>query len=108
MNLIDSLKAKGITCLYISHKFNEILRLCERIVVLRDGESVFECHKSDGFQTDQWIEKMVGRKLSSVFPAKPPQKSEATTLLRVTNLSYRDPNTHKQVLKDVSLSIAVQ
>jgi ABC-type sugar transport system ATPase subunit len=105
MTLIDSLKAKGITCLYISHKFNEILRLCERIVVLRDGESVFECHKSDGFQTDQWIEKMVGRKLSSVFPAKPPQKSEATTLLRVTNLSYRDPNTHKQVLKNVSFEL---
>lgn len=103
--LIQSLKSQGITCLYISHKFSEILQLCERIVVLRDGESVFECHQSEGFQTDQWIEKMVGRKLSSVFPAKPPQKSEAAPILSVSHLSYRDPQTQKQILKDVSFEL---
>jgi len=105
IQLIESLKSQGITCLYISHKFNEILRLCERIVVLRDGESVFECHRSEGFQTDQWIEKMVGRKLSSVFPAKPPQKSDPSAILSVSHLSYRDPQSQKQVLKDVSFDL---
>jgi len=103
--LIDSLKARGITCLYISHKFNEILRLCDRVIVLRDGESVFEASKDGGFDTGVWIEKMVGRKLEAVFPTKPPRSESSPILLEVSHLSYRDPSTGKQILKDVTFEL---
>lgn len=38
--LLESLKKKGVSIIYITHRFSEICRLADRVTVLRDGESV--------------------------------------------------------------------
>ena len=38
--LIERLKARGVTCIYVSHRMPEIFRLCDAVSVLRDGRHV--------------------------------------------------------------------
>ena len=38
--LIDRLKARGVTLIYVSHRLEEIFRLCDRVTVLRDGQHI--------------------------------------------------------------------
>ena len=67
--LIRSLKRKGVTIIYISHRFSEIFELSDRITVMRDG------HKVATLQTartsrDEMIRLMVGRELSETYPRR--------------------------------------
>jgi D-xylose transport system ATP-binding protein len=38
--IIRDLKAKGVTCVYISHKLDEVAAICDTIVVIRDGQHI--------------------------------------------------------------------
>lgn len=60
--LIDQLKADGVTCIYISHRMNEIFRLCDAITVLRDGKHVVTKPTSE-FDHDSLVAAMIGRDL---------------------------------------------
>jgi len=68
-SLVRSLKAKGITVVYISHKLKEVKALCDRVVVLRDGAVVHD-GPTAGINTMEMAQKMVGRELGSIFPPK--------------------------------------
>ena len=46
--LIDRLKGRGATLIYVSHRLEEIFRLCESVTVLRDGQHI-ETSKTAGF-----------------------------------------------------------
>lgn len=59
-NLIQHLKERGITLLYVSHRMEEIFRLCDTITVLRDGRHVETC-AAKGTNPDQVIHQMIGR-----------------------------------------------
>jgi ABC-type sugar transport system ATPase subunit len=63
--VIDRLKQKGVTILYISHKMDEVFRLADRITVLRDGQFVTTKNKSE---TDarEITHRMVGREIEEV------------------------------------------
>lgn len=67
--IIEGLAASGVACVYISHKLDEVYRLCQRAVVLRDGRSV-----GDGplpaTTRDELITLMAGRPMASLFPPK--------------------------------------
>jgi len=65
--LIDRLKARGITLIYVSHRLEEIFRLCNRITVLRDGEHVQTSDVQD-MTTDRIVQQMIGRPLDKYFP----------------------------------------
>lgn len=43
MRILNELRDKGISCIYISHKMEEIYRICDRVLVLRDGQTI-GCH----------------------------------------------------------------
>ena len=45
--VIDKLRTRGVTILYISHKMNEVFRLADRITVLRDGQFVQTVNRND-------------------------------------------------------------
>ncbi len=103
-SLIRDLKRQGVACVYISHKLPEIHELCDRITVLRDGESVAHLEKknlSDG----AIIEAMVGRKIEAIFPPKRPFDANREVLLEVRNLNYKDPKTGIPLLKEVSFDV---
>ena len=60
--LIRSIKERGVGIIYISHKFDEIFAIADRISVLRDG-SLVACGNREEFDQHQLIKLMVGREL---------------------------------------------
>lgn len=66
-SVIAALKADGVTLIYISHKFDEVFAIADRITVLRDGEYVATVATSETNQREL-IKMMVGRPLSDLFP----------------------------------------
>jgi inositol transport system ATP-binding protein len=65
--IIRELKARGIGIVYISHKFDEVFKLADRITVLRDGRHVIT-RTAAGLRSSDLISLMVGRDLESVYP----------------------------------------
>jgi ribose transport system ATP-binding protein len=67
--IIDSLRAGGISVIYISHRLDEVLRVSDRITVLRDGKNVGDLTAKQT-NHDQIIAMMVGRSLTNRFPER--------------------------------------
>ncbi len=67
--IVEQLRDKGMSILYVSHHLDEVFRLADRITVLKDGELVATL---DAQATDrnEIITSMVGRKLDQVFPRR--------------------------------------
>lgn len=68
--VVNKLKKSGVTIIYISHRLEEIFQLCDKITVLRDGESIQTLNVCDTNQR-KLIELMVGRSFTETFPPKP-------------------------------------
>ena len=89
--VIAGLKAEGVTMIYISHKFDEIFEIADRITVLRDGEYVATVTAAETEQRDL-IRMMVGRPLSALFPRT--DAPVGAEVLRVEDLTL---SAHRQV-----------
>ena len=83
--LIAQLKADGVTVVYISHKLDEIERITDEVVVMRDGRFVAREPTRD-LTRRQMANLMVGRELSALYPDKDPMPA-TPPLLRVRGLS---------------------
>jgi ribose transport system ATP-binding protein len=83
--LIAQLKADGVTVVYISHKLDEIARVTDEVVVMRDGRFIARELTRD-LTRRQMANLMVGRELSDLYPDKDPHP-QAAPLLRVRRLS---------------------
>jgi ribose transport system ATP-binding protein len=83
--IIGELKQKEIGTVYISHNLGEVMRVCDEIVVLRDGEIKGRGSRED-FSIPRIIELMVGRKLKTMFPERKSNRRNAPAL-EVRNLS---------------------
>ncbi|HZQ45599.1 MAG TPA: sugar ABC transporter ATP-binding protein [Verrucomicrobiae bacterium] len=83
--LLARLKQRGITIIYVSHRMEEIFRLCDRITVLRDG-----CHVATErvaeTNSERVIQQMVGREVKQ-YTSQHMQSPLGEELLRVENLS---------------------
>lgn len=66
-SLIKELKSKGTTILYVSHRMDEIFRLCDTVTVMRDGEHVRTMPLADTCE-DHLIQLMIGRAWQKFFP----------------------------------------
>ena len=82
--LVDELKSQGLGIVYVSHRLEEVERLADRAVVLRDGERVGELLR-DEMKRNRIIELMVGRPMDSEFPADAREVGDLR--LRARNLS---------------------
>ncbi len=83
--LIAQLKADGVTVVYISHKLDEIERVTDDVVVMRDGRFVAR-EPTSALTRRQMANLMVGRELSDLYPDKDPAP-RAAPLLRVRGLT---------------------
>ena len=92
LEILQDLRGRGVTCVYISHKLDEVFAVSDRITVLRDGASVTTL---DTAATDkaEVIRLMVGREIDDLFPRVAPANysSQAEPTLAVENLSVRRP-----------------
>lgn len=65
-NIINSLTAKGVGIIYISHRMEEIFKICDRVTVLKDGEYM-GTHPVAGLDESKLVSMMVGRKLEDMY-----------------------------------------
>lgn len=82
--IIRELKKKGVSFIYISHRLEEIFEICDRAVILRDGEFVGETMIADTSRPEL-IRLMIGRELSNYYPEHI-SKATDEVLLKVENL----------------------
>ncbi|MEO6434203.1 MAG: sugar ABC transporter ATP-binding protein [Tepidisphaeraceae bacterium] len=83
--LIGQLKARGVTMIYVSHRLPEVLRLCDRISVLRDGKYVGTLDRATATE-DEVVRMMIGRSLDSYLPEHG-DVAAGEVVLRVRNLA---------------------
>ncbi len=89
--IMDELKSKGVSMVYISHRMDEIFKITDRITVMRDGEFIKEL-KTKETNMDEVIKAMVGRNVTSKKKEKSNVKKDAEVVLEVNGLVSKDVN----------------
>ncbi len=82
--IIRSLKAKGVTIIYISHMLDEVFEIADRVTVLKDGKVVGTMGIGET-DKDGLVRMMVGRDISDYFPGT--RRARGETLLEARGLS---------------------
>jgi putative multiple sugar transport system ATP-binding protein len=103
LELLKGFKAQGISSILITHKLNEVLKVADRITVLRDGMTVdtLDTHTAK-VSEDRIIKAMVGRELTDRFPARHAKIGE--TIFEVKDWSVYHPlHADRQVIKGIDL-----
>ncbi|MDB6126714.1 MAG: D-xylose transporter ATP-binding protein [Verrucomicrobia bacterium] len=67
LELLRGLRARGIACIYISHKLDEVFAIADRITVLRDGSTISTRTAAEASKHGV-IRDMVGREITDLFP----------------------------------------
>ena len=101
LDILRDLRRRGIACIYISHKLEEVFAIADRITVLRDGKSVATLN-AETANKDEVIAKMVGRELGELFPRR--ASAPGNVLLEVESLSVADA-TGRWRLQNVSFNL---
>ncbi|MGM9985785.1 MAG: galactose/methyl galactoside ABC transporter ATP-binding protein MglA [Bacillaceae bacterium] len=96
--IIDTLKAQGISIIYISHKMEEILKISDEVTIMRDGQWIATKAASE-ITTEEIIRLMVGREINQRFPARTHQPGDM--MLEVEGLTSSEKNSFKDVHFDV-------
>jgi D-xylose transport system ATP-binding protein len=103
LNIIHSLKAKGVTCVYISHKLDEVADICDTIVVIRDGQHIATTPMRD-MNIDRIIAQMVGREMNQLYPERSHQPGEV--IFEARNIScYDADNPERKRVDDISFKL---
>jgi len=108
LNILRDLRTQGITCIYISHKLEEVLSIADRITVLRDGATITTFPAAQATK-NEIIRYMVGREIADLFPRRsqaPSADDHQEPVLRIENLSVSDPHTGKLRLQNIHLTLS--
>jgi ABC-type sugar transport system ATPase subunit len=81
--LIRDLKARGVTVVYISHRFREIFSIADRVTVLKDG-AVVGTRDREGLRSGDLVRMMVGRDLADYYPDRATEDELGEVVLRVS------------------------
>ncbi|MEF2964258.1 sugar ABC transporter ATP-binding protein [Paenibacillus sp. M1] len=92
--IINDLKKRGVSIIYISHKMEEILRISDDVTIMRDGKKIGTWPASE-MTTDLIISKMVGRDLTQRFPDR--HNVPDGVILKVDNLTSSNPKSFKNI-----------
>ncbi|WEK55962.1 MAG: sugar ABC transporter ATP-binding protein [Candidatus Cohnella colombiensis] len=104
MNLLVNLKEQGVTCIYISHKFDEIFRIADSVTILRDGQTI-DTKSIDSLNETMLINLMVGRDLSQRYPKRQRSETKGEKVLELKNYSLFDYKESKERLHHINLSL---
>jgi len=104
-HVIETLRARGVTILYISHKMEEVFRLSDRITVMRDGQHIKTLNRIDT-SPREITHLMVGREIETTQIGA--SRSPGQTVLEVRGLSLPWPEHARQWrLENISFSLRV-
>lgn len=103
MEILKSLKSAGVTCIYITHKLEELFRITDTITVLRDGK-VITSQPTEELNIENLVSYMVGREMRERFPES--NRKPGDIIFQVENLFAEDPNeAGRKVLNGVSFDL---
>ena len=85
-NQIAALRRDGVTIVFITHRLREVRRFCDRLTVLRNGGSIGTAEVA-AIGDDEVIRMIIGRSLSSTFPARSAIPPAGPAALRATGLT---------------------
>nr|WP_275982021.1 sugar ABC transporter ATP-binding protein [Ohessyouella blattaphilus] len=94
--IVDKLKENGVSIIFISHRFEDMYRLADRVTVLRDSQYI-GTYDVDGITNADLIKAMVGREIKDLFPK--PEVKLGEEVIRVENFSRTG------YFKDVSFKV---
>lgn len=97
------LRAKNVTMIYITHRIPEVLNLCDRATVLRDGQVALELTKSE-FSTEKIISSMIGKSLNK-DNAESFNVIANKNILKVENIQVPRRGPQSVSLDDVSFEL---
>jgi ribose transport system ATP-binding protein len=101
--IIEDLKREHKAIVYVSHKLDELFRIADRFVVLRDGRCI-ESGDMKAVDPARLIQKMVGREIT--ISRKTPAASQAETLLAVDSICLKHPvRKNEDLLHNISFTL---
>jgi ribose transport system ATP-binding protein len=86
--LLKNLRGQGVTIIFVSHKIEEVLKICDKISVLRDGKYV-GTRDREGLTKAEIVKMMIGRETEDVYLGEL-DKMEDKKVLEVKNLKNED------------------
>jgi len=103
LEIIRDLKAKGVACVYISHKLEEVAAICDTIVVIRDGKHIGTTPMA-AMSVERLIAQMCGRELNQMYPSLPHAVGEV--VMEARNITCYDPEQpRRKKVDDVSFQV---
>ncbi|WP_443114533.1 D-xylose ABC transporter ATP-binding protein [Herbaspirillum seropedicae] len=103
LKIIKDLKARGVACVYISHKLDEVAEVCDTISVIRDGKHIATTPMQE-MDVDKIITQMVGREITAMYPER--NHAIGEVVLEARNITCYDiDNPRRKRVDDVSFSV---
>ena len=103
MRILRTLKEQGVTCIYISHKLEEVFEITDRITVFRDGE-VVGTKETAATNSDEIIAMMVGRQMTERYPESDRHPGEVVLAVEGFSADWaHSPGT--PMLSDISFQV---
>jgi len=102
MEILEILKSHGVTCIYITHKLEELFRITDTISVLRDGK-VITSKPTKELNREMLVSYMVGREMKERFPKS--SRTPGDVIFEVKNLTATDPFGSRKVLDGVNFNV---
>jgi D-xylose transport system ATP-binding protein len=103
LEIIRGLKAKGVACVYISHKLEEVAAICDTIVVIRDGKHIATTPMGE-MNVDRIIAQMCGREMNQLYPQLAHPVGEV--VMEARHITCWDPDQpQRKKVDDVSFQL---
>ena len=102
LRLVRELRSRGVACIYISHKLDEVFALADRITVLRDGAAQRTLAVADTNE-QEIIALMVGRRIEELYPTRAANRGQPR--LEVRGLSVAERSGTPPRLKDLRFAV---
>lgn len=94
---VKLMKKRGIACVFISHRLEEVKQISDVITVMRDG-MIVGTSKNEDMTEKKIVELMVGRPTDDVYPEH--NRTPGNTVLKVSHVTVRDPKVPTKVIVD--------
>lgn len=101
--ILNKLRSRGVTCIYISHKLDEVLELTDTVTVLRDGQTI-DTMPTKNLTENEIVTRMVGRELTDYYPYE--SRMIGDEIFKVKDYSFINNETEEKLVNNVSFSLS--
>ena len=102
LNRLKHLKETGLSCIYISHKLDEVFEIADRVTVLRDGH-IISTYEKNQINAQRIVEDMVGRKIENMYPKEDIKFGDAA--LSIENFTVPARSNMKNIVQNISFTV---